>query len=213
MSYRLAGHKVYLAGPMDRVPDHGIGWRQSLTPWLHRRGILVLDPAAKPTTVGREDIDARVDRVTAKAAGDYDTLATIMKEVRRIDLRMIDVCDFVIVRFDMAVHMCGTYEEVFWANRQKKPVLCWVEQGKGQTPDWMFATLPHDHLFDSLEQLQDYVDHIDQAATIDLRGRWQFLDYTSLYTPEVLARLDQARCIQGGTSYLPGDPSSWNPKS
>jgi hypothetical protein len=137
-----------------------------------------------------------------------------MKQVRCVDLRMVDVCDFMIARFDMNIHMCGTYEEVLWANRQKKPILCWIDQGKSQAPDWMFAVLPHQHMFSSLDDLKIYLDHIDQAATIDLLDRWQFLDYASLYTPAVLDRLAQARCIQDGTPHLDsaGD-SPWNRKS
>ncbi len=45
---RLRGLRVYLAGPIDHAKDDGIGWRDSLKPYLRRRGMKPLDPCAKP---------------------------------------------------------------------------------------------------------------------------------------------------------------------
>jgi len=58
-----------------------------------------------------------------------------MKQIRPVDLRMVDICDFLVVNLDLQVHACGTYEELFWANRMKKPVLIRIEQGIEHTPD------------------------------------------------------------------------------
>ena len=49
---KLTGHRVYLAGPMDRVSDRGVIWRKKITPPLKSMGLNVLDPLDKPTTAG-----------------------------------------------------------------------------------------------------------------------------------------------------------------
>ena len=46
-----------------------------------------------------------------------------MKQIRPVDLRMVDICDFLIVNLDLEVHATGTYEELYWANRCIKPIL------------------------------------------------------------------------------------------
>ena len=55
------------------------------------------------------------------------------------------------------MYMCGSYEEISTANRQKKPVLVWCEQGKMLAPNWLFFMLPHEHIFSSMDQLLAYL--------------------------------------------------------
>ena len=54
---KLLGHRVYLAGPMDRVKDRGRTWRNKITPTLSSMGLNVLNPLKKPTSVGLENND------------------------------------------------------------------------------------------------------------------------------------------------------------
>ena len=56
---RLKGMRTYLAGAMDRVPDGGVGWRQTITPKLTEMGVVVLNPCDKPVEVGIEDDNTR----------------------------------------------------------------------------------------------------------------------------------------------------------
>ena len=57
---KLSNHRVYLAGPIDHAHDDGVGWRQTMTPFLKKMGLTILDPTDKPTSqcrfneVGRE---------------------------------------------------------------------------------------------------------------------------------------------------------------
>ena len=46
---------------------------------------------------------------------------------------MVDICDFLVVNLDLDVHATGTYEELYWANRMKKPILVRIEQGMEHT--------------------------------------------------------------------------------
>lgn len=166
---------TYLAGAMDRVPDGGIQWRQQITPWLNSRGIIVLDPTNKPCKIGIENPETRKKRHDAKVNGDYSLLLAD-KEVRAVDLRMVDKADFIIVNIDLESHPCGTYEEIFFANREKKPILIHCIQGKNLAPDWLFWTFPQENIFGTWDELKTYIDHIAFGTNPDRLKRWMFFD-------------------------------------
>ena len=117
---RLNNHRVYLAGPIDHVADDGTGWRKSITTYLEKMGLTILDPTDKPTTpckwneVGeKEHIQKLVDLKR------WDELNQMAKEIVLVDLRMVEVSDFMICYVDKDVHLCGTYDELFEALRRK----------------------------------------------------------------------------------------------
>lgn len=171
---RLENQRVYLAGAMDRVADRGATWRDNITPFLTQMGIVVFNPISKPTDVGLEDQDTHTIKTKLKEKGRYDELSAMMKMIRSVDLRLVDISDFIIVNLDLNVHPCGTLEEIFWANRQKKPIIVHMVQGKNQTPDWLFGTIPHQLIFSTWEEIQSYLIHINSAENIDTHKRWYF---------------------------------------
>lgn len=171
---RLKNQRVYLAGAMDRVADRGNGWRNSITPFLENLGVVVFNPITKPTTAGMEDNDSHIIKTKLKEKERYDELSEMMKVIRRVDLRLVDISDFLIVNINLDIHPCGTYEEIFTANRCKKPILVHMEQGKGHTPDWLFGTIPHQMIFSQWEDLKSYLIHIDKDENIESYKRWQF---------------------------------------
>ncbi len=177
---RLFGMRCYECGSMDRVPDGGIGWRQQLTPWLQKRGVVVLDPTNKPIDIGVEDIKGRAQREQMLIEGKFDELAKQIKKLRVVDLRMVDMADFLIVYIDSDVHACGTYEELFWANRLKNPVLVMAEGGKQKCPHWLFGVLPHQNIFGNWYTLKLYLNHIDKDDCVDTYNRWMFFDYNKM---------------------------------
>jgi nucleoside 2-deoxyribosyltransferase len=171
---RLKNQRVYLAGAMDRVPDRGATWRDSITPFLSEMGIVVFNPISKPTDIGLEDHDSHAIKVKLKEKQRYDELSSMMKTIRAVDLRLVDISDFLIVNLNLDIHPCGTYEEIFWANRQKKPIIIHMEQGKQHTPDWLFGTIPHQMIFSTWNEIKDYLSHINLAENIDTYKRWYF---------------------------------------
>ena len=171
---RLKNQRVYLAGAMDRVADRGAGWRDRITPFLENLGIIVFNPITKPTSIGLEDEDSHAIKTKLKKTQRYDELSEVMKTIRRVDLRLVDISDFLIVNMNLDIHPCGTYEEIFWANRQKKPIIIHMEQGKQHTPDWLFGTIPHQMIFSSWEEIQEYLVHINSSENIDTHKRWYF---------------------------------------
>jgi len=174
---RLALNRGYLCGAMDRVTDGGIGWRQDLIQSLKDLRILWLDPTRKPIDIGVEDLENRALRHNAKRAGDFEFVRNQMKQIRPVDLRMVDICDFLVVNLDLEVHACGTYEELYWGNRMKKPILVRIEQGIEYTPDWLFGVLPFQMIFSTWDQVKSYLRHIAHDPVIDRLNRWYFFDW------------------------------------
>lgn len=173
---RLKNQRCYLAGAMDRVPDRGKTWRQYITPFLQSIGVTVLDPLRKPTNLGLENDDTVHYKLKLKKEKNYDELSKLMKEIRAVDLRMVDISDFLVVNLNIETHPCGTLEEIFWANRQKKPILIHIEQGKENTPDWLFGTIPHEFMFSSWTELEQYLLYINSSGASMNLNRWCFFE-------------------------------------
>ena len=171
---RLKNQRVYLAGAMDRVADRGATWRDNITPFLSDLGIIVFNPISKPTDIGLEDQDSHTIKTKLKKQHRYEELSNMMKTIRSVDLRLVDISDFLIVNLDLNVHPCGTLEEIFLANRQKKPIIIHMVQGKDQTPDWLFGTIPHQMIFSSWDDIKEYLSHINSSENIDTYRRWYF---------------------------------------
>lgn len=162
---------------MDRVPDRGYGWRDDITPFLNSLGITVFNPIKKPTGIGKEDIKVQHLKKELKSSGRYDELSSLMKTIRSIDLRLVDISDFLLVNLDLDTHPCGTLEEIFWANRQKKPIVVHMVQGKQNAPDWLFGTIPHQTIFSTWQEIQNYLIHVNSSNTINSFNRWYFFNY------------------------------------
>jgi hypothetical protein len=126
--------------------------------------------------VGKEDAETHKYKLKLKADKNYDELSKLMKTIRSVDLRLVDISDFLIVNLDLDVHPCGTYEELFLANRSKKPVVIHIEQGKNKTPDWLFGTIPHEMIFSTWVELQNYLKYIDTNSEIEHYNRWRFFN-------------------------------------
>ncbi len=173
---RLKNTRCYLCGAMDRVKDGGVGWRAEMRERFTDRGIVWLDPCRKPTTMAIENDETRRQFTLAKERGDFEYVARVGKIIRCIDLRMTDIADFLVVNLDTDVHACGTYEEIANANRQKKPIIVHVEQGKQNAPTWLFWMLPHQMIFSTWAAVDGYLRHIGSDPEIDHLNRWMFFD-------------------------------------
>jgi hypothetical protein len=170
----LNNMRTYLVGAMDRVPDGGTGWRNAITPTLKELGIEVLDPCDKPIESAKEGPDTRAIIDYYKQTGQFNKIREKYSHIRNADLRCVDVSDFVIAHIDINVHMCGSYEEIATANRQKKPILVWCEQGKMAAPNWLFFMLPHEHIFSSMDKLLSYLHDVSQCKNTNELKRWFF---------------------------------------
>ena len=99
MMNRLEGMRTYLAGAMDRVPDGGVVWRDKITPLLESKGVVVLNPCDKPVEVGIEDASTRASIEELKEKGEYGRIKKDYGVIRTLDLRCVDISDFIIFSF------------------------------------------------------------------------------------------------------------------
>ena len=174
MSNKLTGMRTYLVGAMDRVADGGVGWRKSITPYLQSLRLKVLDPCDKVLGNIKENKQTRDTIESYKSSGQYYKIREKYNKIRNADLRCVDISDFIIAQIDMDVHMCGSYEEIVTANRQKKPILIWCKQGKSKAPNWLFFMLPHEHIFSSMEELLQYLNVVNDCDDTKTLRRWFF---------------------------------------
>jgi len=176
---RLRGLRVYLAGPIDNATDDGIGWRDKLKPYLMGRGMLTLDPCDKPisyTSYG-EVGEEKEKMMELKKMGRFFELSEQMRAICHVDLRMTDVSDCVIVYINPKIPMCGTLHELINSLQQRKPTLVVVEGGKKNAPNWLFGIMDFNFMFDSFEELRDFLTLVDEAAFNPDLTRWVFFDF------------------------------------
>ena len=153
----------YSVGPIDRCPDAGKTWRLKLDDWLPKYGVEHLNPHNKPFVGPQEDDTAREAINDLKKEGHvgFGEIREKYSYIREIDLRCVDFASFLIARVEPDHHMCGTYEEIFTANRQKKPVLCHIVGGVEHTPNWLVFTLPPWSFFNSMEEIQNHLNVVN----------------------------------------------------
>ena len=173
---RLQGTRVYLAGPMDRCPNGGIQWRSNLKPFLKSLGVTVFDPTDKPINIGTENIERREYRKILKQKRQFNRLSAEVREISNVDLRMVDICDFIIAHLDLEIYPAGTVWEIVTANLQKKPILLHFEQGVLEIPDWYFGRLPWHEFFGDWEELKGYLSIINKDSSFNPGKRWYFFD-------------------------------------
>jgi hypothetical protein len=169
----LENTRTYLVGAMDRVKDGGVNWRERITPQLKNLGIKVIDPCKKVIHNASEEY-SRYWIEYYKETGQYEKIREKFGIIRRADLRCVDVSDFIIAHIDITTHACGSYEEITTANRQKKPILIWCEQGKQHAPNWLFFMLPHEHIFGSMEEIIKYLELVNSTQETESLPRWFF---------------------------------------
>ena len=170
----LKDTRVYLCGAMSYDEDQ-IEWREEIKPFLRSLDIRVFDPCDPPIDVGVED---KVLQRKLLREERYDELAVMMKEIRCIDLRMIDIVDFLIVNIDTRIYTAGTWEEIALANREKKPILVRCRQGKPAAPPWLFGMFPHELIFSSWSDLKHYLLEINDSEGVLLKRRWYLFDHS-----------------------------------
>lgn len=139
--------------------------------------MVVVNPLDKPVIGFEESPEFVETKRRWKSNREFDKIVA-HRGIRNCDLSLVDKSDIIIVKLDMSERPCGTFEELFWANRMKRPVLVWVEGGLTNCPDWLFWTLPLEHLFDTCENLLKYLSDIDNG--IKDHKRFIFLDHSKL---------------------------------
>ena len=181
---RLKGHVCYLAGSIDKSNDYGREWRYDISSFLNGLDIGVLNPCDKPIINKKinEDEDFVEMVQSLKNKGKYLEVQEIMKEIVRIDLKMVDLCNFMILNVVPEVHMCGSYNEQSLACYQRKPIIVHCESGIHRIPNWLFGICDPDLFFSKWEYVKDYIKHIAYSESVDDNdSKWRFLDYNKIF--------------------------------
>ncbi len=175
---RLNNHRVYLAGPIDHASDDGVGWREELTPYLEKMGLTILDPTNKPVSQCRyNEIGDEKEHIHKLVnLKRWDELREMAKEIVLVDLRMVEVADFLIAYVDKDIHICGTYDEIFESLRRRKPTLIVHKGGKAEMSLWLRGKMNHNFVFDSFDELYAYLEALHDGTVEPDYTRWVFFD-------------------------------------
>ena len=163
----------YLSGPIDDCKDHGIGYRKEIRDKIEKAklNILFLDPTDKFTGFSQEVGEDKENIYKLKKQHKWEELRFFMKKIVHLDLRSVDIVDFLILYIDPDLHMCGSYHETIISLQQKKPILVIVKGGKEKAPDWLFGIIHYSFIFDDVDECVDYLCKLN-SGEIPLNDRW-----------------------------------------
>ena len=171
--------KCYQVGPME-YNENGNDWRKVVEARLAPRGVKLFNPYEKPFMEGlgfdlceTKEVQSRI--IQLRQEEKYDEVAKIMRPVRSFDLAMVDKVDFIIARLSNLEYTCGTWEELFTANKSKKACYVAFMQGKKKCPLWLLGTIPHEYIFDSVEDILVEIEKIDDGFSPPDPRRWRLL--------------------------------------
>jgi hypothetical protein len=171
----LDGIRCVLSGAIDRVADDGVEWRNSVEAKCKKKklNIIFFNPCKKPNGLGSE-IGVEKNKVRKLINEDkWEDAKEYVKTFRHYDLRAIDWSDFVIIKIDITQHLCGSYDEIFLAERELKPIF--VIMGEGQTkydiPTWLVSFINKDEIFENEDECINYLMKINNGEIL-LDERW-----------------------------------------
>jgi hypothetical protein len=172
----LRDTRCYLIGHMEF--SNGEGWRNETKRELGPLGIKFYDPYHKPfVNEVPEDEASRAQMLHWRETGQYDLLTTRMKAVRGDDLRLCDICDWFIAKIKPSVASWGSAEEVTTVIRAKKPLFIVIDDPKGKKacPLWLFGVLPHNYIYNTLDEVHTTIRAIDSGVVKMTSDRWKLL--------------------------------------
>jgi len=174
MTNLLHKTRVYLVGQMQYMD--GSSWRDTVSKSLSDIGVVVFNPYNHPfVNSTKEDNDARTKLGQLIKDKNYDEVTDVVKKIRAEDLRCVDLCDFIFCYINPKYNTCGTWEELFWANRMKKPIFLCIEGGKDACPLWMYGVLPHKYIYSSIDDALTVIHDINLGNKVLDSDRWRLL--------------------------------------
>tara|TARA_B100000214_G_C23942418_1_gene616346 strand:+ start:227 stop:766 length:540 start_codon:yes stop_codon:yes gene_type:complete len=174
MSNFLEKTKTYLVGHMQYAD--GKDWRVHVEKELKKINIITFNPYRKPFVKDvEEDDNVRQKMSDNMKNGYYNDVAKRMHIVRNYDLNLVDRSDFIIAHILPDVASWGSAEELVTAVRMKKPIFISVEGGKSKTPLWILGMLPHNYIYDSIDEVLDMIKKIDSGEKKIDSDRWRLL--------------------------------------
>lgn len=169
----LAETRCTVIGHMQYANGRDI--RSNISNQLEQMNVKLFDHYKQPFLMDvNEDEETHTELRLALQNEEYEKVEAY-KEIRSYDLSLIDRSDFVIFVYDPDVVTCGSWEEFFTANRMKKPIFFVNIRGKNRTPMWVFWTIPHKYVYDSVEDVMTKLEEIDSGNIPIDSERWKLL--------------------------------------
>lgn len=173
----LHGTNTLVIGPMESDPIAGKKIRSKIKKELKKINITVWDHYARPFLDEIEENEkTHLEMVEARERGDYDFISN-KKDIRRQDLNLVDICDFIICVFEKKTFTTGTFEELFLANSLRKPIFFVWEEGKNKCPLWIFWTIPHHFIYSSVDEALETIKKINNKEIKIDSKRWRLKKY------------------------------------
>jgi len=172
---KLKNTRVYLAGNLENNTDNHINWREYIKAHLSKRNIKTLSPI-ETCFINQieESEESRAEWRRLRDEGKFDELSPILEKVVQKDLRLIDLCDFVIINLDLFKPTYGTIHEFYTAISQKKPIFLIVNDKK-KTPFWILGTFKHKYIYESVDDVLKIIDDIDDGKIELENEKWKIL--------------------------------------
>lgn len=167
MIHVLNGVYIYLAGPIDKAKDFGIGWRRYIQEQTRDLGINYFDPTNKPGTLVNEAHEEMAHVAEYKLNNDWDALTQKARQFRNIDLHLVSLCDAMVIYIDTEIHMLGSYEELVVARQQDKAIYAIINGGKKTASSWLFALINHNNMYDSVDELVSVFKSYNNKTQLD----------------------------------------------
>ena len=170
----LENTRTYLVGHMQYAS--GRDWRKYVENKLERLNIVTFNPYRKPFVKDvEEDEGARQKMADDMVNGYYNDVAERMRTVRNYDLNLVDRSDFIIAHILPDVASWGSAEELVTAVRAKKPIFISMEGGKSQAPLWIMGMLPHQYIYNNIEEVLEMIHQINDGKKAIDSDRWRLL--------------------------------------
>lgn len=166
--------RAYLIGHMQYMD--GSSWRTTVQTELSKMGVVVFNPYNHPfINSSVENNDTKKKMETLIKDKKFDEVSTAMKKIRAEDLRCVDICDFCFVYIDPTYPTVGSWEEIFWANRMKKPIFFCIKGGIEKLPLWMFGVIPHKYIYENIYDALNMLIQINDGEKEIDSDRWRLL--------------------------------------
>ena len=170
--HKLRNTICYLSGPMEACKDGGVMWRREIIKKFEKVGIDIkcIDPTNKPG--GHETMQEEKDFMDKlRREEKWYEMVNYVKAFVRLDLRYLDLSDFIILAVDKNTHMCGSYHEIVQAQIQKKPRFAIVNGGLKNMPSWLFSIFNPSDVFDNMDDCVQRIADLD-SGKLPLDNHW-----------------------------------------
>ena len=167
--------RIYLPGPMEACRTTAPVWRNEIKPKLVLIGFNeenIIDPVERQPKGEYEAIDR------ARALRNWADVDKITKEIVCHDLRFVDDCNFLICHLFDDVITCGTWDEIFMASLQRKPVFIIMKDWQDKAPSWLFGRFGHSMMHDSIDDVVNRLRNIRDGMEPPPKGWRNLYDST-----------------------------------